>query len=146
MFEVQENSDVTYRLSGWDRMGPKTNNARRLQVNQAMACIDFDRVALTPVVPVIERNIPDMRERIFLDRHFGLSHIRGEASFTVGAANTPRVLVCLKGDGELACGNVQYGFGRGEVILLPACVGECQCQHRGNLEILEVSLPEGGAA
>ena len=43
VFEVQENSDVTFRLYDWDRVDPKTGKPRPLQVEQAMACIDFEQ-------------------------------------------------------------------------------------------------------
>ena len=41
VFEVQENSDVTFRLYDWDHVDAKTGQPRPLQVDQAMACIDF---------------------------------------------------------------------------------------------------------
>ncbi|MEO6346368.1 MAG: type I phosphomannose isomerase catalytic subunit, partial [Aquaticitalea sp.] len=44
VFEVQENSDVTFRLYDWDRTDAKTGKPRDLQVDKAIACIDFDQV------------------------------------------------------------------------------------------------------
>ena len=44
VFEVQENSDVTFRLYDWDHVDAKTGKPRALQVDQALACIDFARV------------------------------------------------------------------------------------------------------
>ena len=49
VFEVQENSDVTFRLYDWDHIDPKTGTARPLQVEQAVACVDFKQVAIRPV-------------------------------------------------------------------------------------------------
>ena len=54
VFEVQENSDVTFRLYDWDRVNPKTGKPRPLQAEQAIACIDFKQVAIGPVAPVEE--------------------------------------------------------------------------------------------
>ena len=42
VFEVQENSDVTFRLYDWDHVDPKTGQRRELQVEEALACVDFD--------------------------------------------------------------------------------------------------------
>jgi len=39
VFEVQENSNVTFRLYDWNHVDPKTLQHRPLQVEQAMACI-----------------------------------------------------------------------------------------------------------
>ena len=54
VFEVQENSDVTFRLYDWDRVDARTGQPRALQVDQAMACIDFAQGAVGPVTPVVE--------------------------------------------------------------------------------------------
>jgi mannose-6-phosphate isomerase len=44
VFEVQQNSDVTFRLYDWDHVDAKTGKPRALQVDQALACIDFAEV------------------------------------------------------------------------------------------------------
>ena len=44
VFECQENSDATYRLYDWDRVDEKTGKPRDLQVEEALACIDYSRV------------------------------------------------------------------------------------------------------
>jgi mannose-6-phosphate isomerase len=41
VFEVQQNSDVTFRLYDWGHLDPKTEEPRPLQVEQAFACIEF---------------------------------------------------------------------------------------------------------
>ncbi len=143
VFEVQENSDVTFRLYDWDHVDPKTGQHRPLQVEQAMACIDFAQVAIGPVVPVVEEVKPVLRERLFLCEHFGLWRLRGESPFTVGAAETPRVLVCIAGDGQLEHDGAHYAVGKGDVLLLPAVVGACLYRPRGAFSLLEMSLPEG---
>ena len=66
VFEVQENSDVTFRLYDWDHVDAKTASRRDLQVEQAIACIDFAQGAVGPVVPVVEEMKPVLRERLFL--------------------------------------------------------------------------------
>jgi len=41
VFEVQQNSDTTFRLYDWGHIDAKTGRSRALQVDQALACIDF---------------------------------------------------------------------------------------------------------
>src|ERR1700722_10714474 len=41
VFEVQQNSDVTFRLYDWDHIDPATGHKRPLQTEQALACIDY---------------------------------------------------------------------------------------------------------
>ena len=142
VFEVQENSDVTFRLSDWDRVDPKTGKRRSLQVEQAMACVDFKQVAIGPVAPLVEQKSPIRRERLFHCEHFSVWRLRGETPFTVGATGTPRVLVCLDGNGALDHGGTNYPVGRGDVVLLPAEVGACAYRPRGVVSMLEIALPE----
>jgi mannose-6-phosphate isomerase len=143
VFEVQENSDVTFRLDDWGRVDPKTGQGRPLQVEPALACIDFQRGPSGPVVPVVETAQGELRERIFLCEHFGLWRIHGAAPFPVGAAGTPRVLVCIAGNGHLEHDGVPYPIGKGDVVLLAAALGQSSCSSSGTITLLELSLPEG---
>ena len=43
VFEIQQNSDVTFRLYDWGHVDAKTGQPRPLQVDQAFASIDFAR-------------------------------------------------------------------------------------------------------
>jgi hypothetical protein len=86
VFEVQQNSDVTFRLFDWGHVDAKTGQPRALQVDQALACIDFAGGAAGLVTPVVEARTPVERERIFHCDHFGLWRLRGQSPFTVGAA------------------------------------------------------------
>src|ERR1700722_3708952 len=65
VFEVQQNSDVTFRLYDWDRVDAKTGQPRALHVDQALACIDFSQGAIGPTAPVVESTTPVRRERLF---------------------------------------------------------------------------------
>ncbi len=100
VFEVQQNSDVTFRLFDWNHVDPKTGQPRPLQVDQALACIDFGQCAGGLVAPVVETTSPVSRERLFHCDYFWLSRLRGESPFAVGAAGVPRVLVCIEGTGQ----------------------------------------------
>jgi mannose-6-phosphate isomerase len=142
VFEVQENSDITFRLYDWDHVDPKTGKPRPLQVEQAVACTDFRYAAIGPMAPVVEEETPVRRERLIHSEHFAVWRHTGQAPFTVGAAGTPRVLVSIGGDGELEHANITYPIRRGDVLLLPAEVGACTCRPRTCVTLLEVALPE----
>jgi len=143
VFEVQENSDVTYRLYDWDHIDAKTGKPRPLQIKQAMACVNFPQGATHPVVPIVESVTPIFRERLIFCEQFGLWRYRGDSPFTVGVAGLPRVLVCTDGEGQLEKDRAIYVFGKGDVLLLPASVGACLCRAHGAITLLEISLPEG---
>ena len=143
VFEVQENSDVTFRLYDWEHVDPMTGQRRPLQVDEALACIDFNQVAIVPLPSVLEEMTPVLREKLIDCEHFGVWRIRGDSPFTVGAEGMPRVLVCLAGKGDLEHGGANYAFAKGDVVLLPAVVGACSCLPWGAVALLEISLPEG---
>jgi mannose-6-phosphate isomerase len=141
VFEVSENSDVTFRLYDWGHIDAGTGQPRALQVDQAIACTDFARGAPGPVVPVVEATAPVARERLFDRGHFRLWRTRGESPFSVGASGEVRVLVCTEGAGQLEHSDATYAIGRGDVMLLPAVVGSCPFRPSTEVTLLEVGLP-----
>jgi mannose-6-phosphate isomerase len=142
VFEVQQNSDVTFRIYDWERVDVKTGELRALHVDQALACIDFSQAAIGPSAPVVESTMPVRRERLFDCEHFRLWRLRGETPFTVGLAGAPRVLVCIDGAGQLKHGADMHAVRKGDVLLLPAVVGACVFRPRGAVNLLEVAIPE----
>ena len=142
VFEIQENSDVTFRLYDWDHVDSKTGHLRALQVDQALACIDFADGAAGLVVPVVESTAPVRRERLFHCKQFRLWRLHGQSPFTVGAADVARVLVCIEGAGHVEHDGVTYAVGKGDVLLLPAVLGACAFQPNGAVTVLELALPE----
>ena len=142
VFEVQENSDVTFRLYDWDHVDPTTGQKRDLQVDKALACVDFDQGEITPITPAVETTAPVRREQYFDNRHFDLWRTQSAAPFEVGAAGQPRVLVCVEGGGHVQYGGEDYGLTQGGVILLPAAVGVCTFRPAASATILEIAIPE----
>jgi mannose-6-phosphate isomerase len=89
VFEVQENSDVTFRLYDWDHLHPRTGRRRPLQADQAIACIDFHQGAIGPVTPVVEEATPVLREKLFHCTHFGVTRNIADFPFVVGETEDP---------------------------------------------------------
>jgi mannose-6-phosphate isomerase len=141
VFEIQQNSDVTFRLYDWNHIDPKTGKPRALQVDKAMACIDFSEGPVSRVMPV-ETTTPVERERLFHCEHFWLWRLQGRSPFTVGAADLPRVLVCLEGAGDIEHCDISYAIGKGDVFLLPAVIGTCVFRPRGAVNLLEIAIPD----
>jgi len=142
VFEVQENSDVTFRLYDWDHVDVKTGLRRALQVDQALACVNFADGAAGLVTPVVETTKPIERERLFQCEHFWLWRIRGQSPFTVGAADVPRVLVCIEGAGQVEHASSAYAVEKGDVLLLPASLGACTFRPSRAVNVLEIAIPE----
>ena len=126
VFEVSENSDVTFRLV---RLGP-----RRCRDRPASGAPGRPGHRLHRLWPRARsarwcrwwRRRP--RWCASGSSIVGISAcgaLRGRSPFTVGAAGEPRVLVCTEGAGQVEHGGETYAVGRGDVMLLPAAVGAC---------------------
>jgi mannose-6-phosphate isomerase len=142
VFEVQENSDVTFRLYDWDHVDARTGEPRDLQIDQALACVDFDQGAIEPEVPSVETTAPVRREAYFDDPHFRLWRLTGSAPFEVGAEGAPRILVCIEGAGCVESGGADHPLARGGVILLPAALGVFRFRPEGSVTLLEIAVAE----
>ena len=142
VFEIQQNSDVTFRLYDWDHIDPKTGKPRALQVDKAMACIDFAEGPVSRVMPDVETTTPVEHERLFHCEHFWLWRLRGQSPFTVGKADLPRVLVCIEGEGQVEHGDATFAVGKGDVFLLPAAIGTCVFRPRVAVNLLEIAIPD----
>lgn len=100
VFEVQQNSDVTFRLYDWKHIDAKTGQLRPLQVDQAFACIDFNGNAGGLVTPLVETKPSVEQEKLFDCEAFELDRLIGKSPFFVGSSAEPRVLVCIEGSGH----------------------------------------------
>lgn len=139
VFEVQENSDVTFRLYDWDHIDLQTGHRRALQVEQALECVDF---AQGPVGPGAKLLHPASRETLFVCSHFKLARICSSQPFIVGAVDRPRVLVCLEGAGHVESAGRDYQMQKGGVTLLPAVLGLCCFKPEGAVTLLEIGVPD----
>lgn len=141
VFEVQQNSDVTFRLYDWGHLDPVTGEGRPVQVEEALACVDFSQGAIGPMTPCTQQTAPVLRENLIQSDYFGVTRISGRHSFVVGAAQRARVLVCLSGEGHLEHAGATFAFRKGDTLLLPAAVGACSCQPHGLVSLLEIAPP-----
>ena len=140
VFEVQENSDVTFRLYDWDRIDGKSGKPRELQVYKAIACIDFEKINISPVIPVKSNKIKDS-EVLFDNTHFKLWRIESDNKFKVGFEDEPVILVCLDGNGTMAYNAKSYNLSKGEVMLLPATVGQLELNPNKKIQLLQIAIP-----
>jgi mannose-6-phosphate isomerase len=139
VFEVQENSDVTFRLYDWDHIDAKTGLKRPLQVEQALACVNFTLGAIQPVSPRVETT---SREQLIDCSHFRMERVHGALPFDVGENGVPRVLVCIDGDGAIECNGEEFSMVKGTVMLLPAALGVCRFRPESPVTLLELAVPE----
>ena len=142
MFEVQQTSDITYRLYDWDRVDAKTGLPRQLHIEEGLACADFRRGPCPPVAPAVLVSNGVRHEGLVACNYFTLERLTAAVPFWVGAADRCRAVVCVKGSGELESRGARYPFRTGDTFLLPAAVGACIALPAGEVTLLECGLPE----
>lgn len=140
VFEVQENSDVTLRLYDWDRVDSKTGKPRELQVEKAIECIDYKQVEIGPIIPLKDAGNSDV-EKLFDNNHFILWRFTTKSASVVGFNDEPSILVCLEGKGMMSFDNTIYHLSKGEVILIPAIVGQLELVPEGDIKFLQIAIP-----
>lgn len=141
LFEVQQTSDITYRLYDWDRVDAKTRKPRDLHVEDGLACSDFARGPCPPVRPRPAEADGVRHEGLVDCRYFTLGRRTGRVPFRVGAVGECRAVVCVGGSGEVEWRGRRYPLAVGDTVLLPAEVGEATCRPDRELTVLECGLP-----
>jgi mannose-6-phosphate isomerase len=141
LFEVQQTSDLTYRLHDWGRVDAVTGQPRPLHIAEALACTDYSGGPCQPVQPAIERVGLATQERLIRCEQFTLWRWRADRPFTIGAAGVCRVVVGFSGWADLFYQGEKFALRPGEVLLLPAQVGACEVRPRGPVTVLECGLP-----
>jgi mannose-6-phosphate isomerase len=141
LFEVQQTSDITYRLYDWDRVDAKTGQPRELHIEQGLRCADFARGPCPAVRGRPTEAGGGCRERLVDCRYFTLERHTSRVPFRVGAEGECRAVVCVAGAGEIEWRGKRTPLATGDTVLLPAEVGEATCRPSRETVVLECGLP-----
>jgi mannose-6-phosphate isomerase len=121
--EVQQNSNTTYRVYDWGRVGAD-GKARPLHVDKALQVIDFDRVEPRIVPPTLLAEAPGLRRELLChNRYFTTERVTLTAGTEYRGActgDTLEIWGVLEGQAtvnELTLDAVRF-------CLLPAALGE----------------------
>ena len=139
LFEVQQTSDITYRLFDWGRVDAKTGLPRPLHIESAVHCTNVESGPCHAVKP--ERLAGTERERLVTCRYFTLERVRSDKRFSVGVPGQCRLVVCLDGRANISHKGKSYPLRLGDVLLLPAAIGPGECIPEGLATVLECGIP-----
>ena len=139
--EVQQSSDLTFRLHDWGRLGAD-GQPRPLHIEESLACIDFDR---GPVDPVNPRRLNLVSEELVASEFFTLHRHTLRDSWHVASDGRFHALLVLGGCGMLTCDDTEHPLQTGSTLLLPATCPPVLIKPRGELILLDAFLdPAGG--
>ena len=117
--EIQQSSDVTYRLYDWDRVG-LDGNPRELHTSLALEALEFTQ-AETEGRGLVYDAQPGVRE-VINSPYFKTSflHVVDEIILPCGEWDSFSILICLEGIANLLPWDVTLKPGTS--VLLPACL------------------------
>ena len=137
LFEVQQTSDITFRLYDWGRVDARTGKPRQLHIEQALACTNYER---GPCNRVLSKRLGGTaRELLVKCPYFTLERASSSRSFAVGASGKCRLIACVSGSGSLIHTRSEP-LRAGTVYLIPAAVGACEIVPDAPLNILECGI------
>lgn len=129
IFEIQQNSDTTYRVFDWNRVG-LDGKPRQLHVRESLASIDFEDH---------EPQLDEPQGEMLVDcAHFRVDRwLLNEAK---SASTLPQFSIFQVVRGRVYIGN--RGFNRGDLFLVPACEHEAKLRpENGSSVVLRTTMP-----
>lgn len=128
--EIQETSDITYRIYDYDRRD-KDGNPRELHTELAVDAIDY-KVYDNYKNP----HDTEQEDEITLAdcEHFITKRVlmKGETEFDLDGESFT-ILMCITGEGEIEYGKEKMGIKQGETVLLPATMKKFKVNGVGKL-------------
>ena len=142
--EVLQNSDTTYRVYDWGRVGTD-GKPRQLHIEKAMDVIDFDLVEPGPVVPQPLPAPAGVQRRLLVDCDYFVVenvHLEGGAVFSDHAnGESFEIWGVVTGAAHLSSGAGDLDLAAIRFCLLPACLGDFTFSASESARLLRVRLP-----
>ncbi len=132
--EIQQTSDITYRIYDWDRTD-NNGNPRELHLDMALDVINYNQLQ-TRIDYSKDKN---QGNTIVQSNYFTVNYIPLDGKLAVNKnKDCFRVYMCTDGSFSVVYDNQKYDFQKGDTILFPAVLNEFTLE--GNAELLEVYI------
>jgi mannose-6-phosphate isomerase len=136
--EVQQSSNVTYRLFDWNRVGPD-GKPRQLHLERGLDAVDF---ALGPIAPQKPQptGTPGVTRLVACDK-FIMDHFEIDAPATLGGDDRFHIVQPLAGELRVEGDASVAPLKLGDTCLLPAGLGKTKISSEGKCAFLDYYLP-----
>jgi mannose-6-phosphate isomerase len=145
--EIQQNSDTTYRVSDWGRLGAD-GQPRALHIDKALQVIDFERGAPGKVAPeLLEVWAGGRRSKLVACPQFVTERIDLDAGARYAGrcdGATCEIWGCLSGRCQLAWSGEPLALAGVRFVLLPASLGDFSLQAETQCTALRTYIPAPG--
>ncbi|HEY3377225.1 MAG TPA: type I phosphomannose isomerase catalytic subunit [Armatimonadota bacterium] len=141
ILEIQQNSDTTYRLYDWGRVG-LDGAPRELHVEQAMAVTNWQDYTPTPHTDIITDEGGNRQTRLAACAYFVVDKysLRAAQPFcTDGGSFT--ILNCVAGGGTLRWADGEEALHCGDTLLIPAALTSFSLIPHGEADFVLSSVP-----
>ncbi|QDU49755.1 type I phosphomannose isomerase catalytic subunit [Gimesia panareensis] len=135
--EVQQTSDITYRLFDWNRLD-QSGQPRPLHVEQAFESINFQRGPVDLLKPQLRQVQEHTIEDLLESSCFTIRRHRAARSLRLPSLNRAQILIVLEGTGQLDCSAESYELTQGKTLLVPAAASDCEIIVESEMTFLEV--------
>ncbi|MBC5837105.1 type I phosphomannose isomerase catalytic subunit [Flavobacterium muglaense] len=116
--EIQQTSDITYRLYDFDRVDAQ-GNTRELHIDQALDAINYEKVDTFKTYKKVE----NVSNTIVNCPYFTTNSIVLTDAMTVSkTGNSFTVYMCIDGAFELEYNKNRYSYKKGDTVLIPAAM------------------------
>jgi mannose-6-phosphate isomerase len=121
LYEVQQNSDTTFRLYDWDRVDA-SGKPRQLHLDESAQVIDLRRHDKHRIPPLAIRRPTHTEEFRVACSHFAVTRLSGiKGTLPLANGGRFRVLTCIRGAFEIAWdGGSSAPIDLGDTLLIPA--------------------------
>lgn len=135
--EIQQTSDITYRIYDYERVDAKTGEQRELHTELAVDAIDF---SVADTYKTLYNLKPNVSNTLVHTPYFKTDIIELKQAITkdVSAVDSFIIYMCVEGEVTLKYNEVSYNLPKGSTILVPAAINYFELMGSGRL--LEVSV------
>lgn len=138
--EVQQQSDLTFRLHDWGRLG-SDGQPREIHIEQSLECIDFARGPVNPVQPLQNATATAAREVLICCEYFEIHRYRTDAPFVIDPVDRFHILMVLNGTVRMSTAASSRTLCKGTTVLIPATCGPVQMQPDEHVTVLDILRP-----
>lgn len=135
--EVQQSSDVTFRLFDWNRAGAD-GKPRPLHVDQSLACINWRCGPVHKVNPVTDATGDHPAEDLVNCPYFSIRRHKVVEPATIVGDDRCHILIGLEGSTKCRGGDAEEALACGETLLIPASALPLQLTPESPSTLLEV--------
>ncbi len=133
--EIQQTSDVTYRIYDFDRTDDE-GNKRELHVEEALDAIDYQHY---PEYKTSYINKQNEAVQLVDCEYFTTNKLdfTRQTSRDYSDLDSFKILVCMEGAAEVKVNGLGYPIRKGEAMLLPAVIKSVELETEGGFKMLE---------